>query len=111
MRRRAVEYAPRGGQHCRRRLDLGIAKGEVEDLVGAALLLEAGALLEHAADPRGLGQIVGDGARDDHGLHSTPVNLSSSARWQATRCPGEVAWTAGACVRHTSIACGQRGWK
>ena len=55
------------------------------------------------------GHVAVDGARDDHGLHSTPVSLSSSARWQATRCPGELACSAGAWVRHTSIACGQRG--
>jgi len=33
----ALEHAPRGGQHGRRRLDLGIAQCKVEDLVGAAL--------------------------------------------------------------------------
>jgi hypothetical protein len=65
--RLALEHAPRGGQHGWRRLDLGIAQGEVEDLVSAALLLEASPLLEHAADPRRLRQILGDGAGDDHG--------------------------------------------
>ena len=63
----AVEHAPGGGQHGRRRLDLGIAQREVEDLVRAALLLEPGAFLEHAANPRRLGQIVGDGPGSDHG--------------------------------------------
>jgi hypothetical protein len=50
----AVEDAPGGGEHRRRRLDLRIAECEVEDLVGAPLLLEPRPLLEHAADPRGL---------------------------------------------------------
>jgi hypothetical protein len=63
----AVEHAPRRGQHRGRRLDLGIAQREVEDPVGAELLLEPGALLEHAADPRRLLEIVGDGPGDDHG--------------------------------------------
>src|SRR6266568_5725976 len=62
-----VEHAPGGSQDGRRRLDLGIAQREVEDLVGAALLLEPGALLEHATDPRRFRQILGDGPGDDHG--------------------------------------------
>ena len=69
----ALEHAPRGSQHGRWRLDLWIAQREVEDLVGAALLLEARALLEHAADPRRLGQIVGDGPRDDHARSIGPT--------------------------------------
>jgi hypothetical protein len=52
--RLALKQAVRSGQHGCRRLDLGIAQREVEDLVRAALLLEAGALLEHAADQRRL---------------------------------------------------------
>src|SRR4029450_5484540 len=44
-----------------------LAHREVEDPVGAQLLLESGALIEHAADPRRLLEIVGDGPGDDHG--------------------------------------------
>src|SRR5439155_16339763 len=62
----ALEHATRGGQHGRRRLDLRVAQREVEDLVGAALLLETRALLEHAADPRRPRQVLGHGPGDDH---------------------------------------------
>jgi hypothetical protein len=71
MRRRAVQHAPRGGQHGRRRLDLRIAEREVEDLVGAALLLEAGALFEHAADPRRFREVRGDGS-GHHDVYAIP---------------------------------------
>ena len=61
VRRVALEHAPGGGQDRRRRLDLRIAEREVEDLVGAPLLLEPRALLEHAPDPRRLRQVLGHG--------------------------------------------------
>ena len=81
VRRVAVEHAPRRGQHGGRRLDLRIAEREVEDLVGAALLLEARALLEHAADPRRLGEIFGDGPRDHaRSIDDAPTR---AMRWAA----------------------------
>src|SRR5712691_9239901 len=85
----ALEHAPRGGQHGCRRLDLGIAQREIEDLVGAALLLEARALLEHPPDPRRLRQIVGDGPGDDHAwsiVHAwRPGTWAAGARWNGCR--------------------------
>ena len=62
----AVQHPAGRGQHGRGRLDLRVAQREVEDLVGAPLLLEARALLEHPADPGGLGEIGGDRVGDDH---------------------------------------------
>ncbi len=67
VRLAAVQHAAGRGQHGRGRLDLRVAQREIEDLVGAPLLLETRALLEHPADPGGLCQIGGHGLGDDHG--------------------------------------------
>src|SRR5438552_13748790 len=79
----AVQHAPCRGQHRRRRFDLRVAEREVEDLVGAAFGLEARALLEHAANPRRLLEIVGDGPGDDHALGSSSVQRWSGLYYGA----------------------------
>src|SRR5439155_16943973 len=85
----ALEHATRGGQHGRRRLYLRVAQREVEDLVGAALLLEARALLEHAADPRRPRQVLGHGLGDDHDRSIVDAAVrGASRRGAAVRAAG-----------------------
>lgn len=40
-----------------------------------------------------------------------PGSLISSARWQATKCPGLISRKSGGWVPQTSAAWAQRGWK
>ena len=71
MRCVTLQHTLRRGQHGRRRLDFRIAEREVEDLVGATLLLETGALFEHAADPRRFREVRGDGF-GHHDVYAIP---------------------------------------
>jgi len=53
------------------RSEVRIAKAEIVDVLGAVLLLELDTRLEHAADPRRLGQIVFDLRTKNHILSCT----------------------------------------
>jgi hypothetical protein len=48
-------------EHRGRRLDIGIAQRKIEDRIGPALALQPHAFLEHAANPGGVFELLGDG--------------------------------------------------
>src|SRR4030095_13023772 len=107
------QHAPGGGQHGWRRLDLRVTEREVEDIVRSALLLEARALLEHATDPRGPGEVVGDGGGDDHGRQyradARPIVRALDRRRRPGHRPAMVR-PAGVPVTLVRVRTRARGW-
>ena len=64
--------AAQRGDHGFGRLDVGVADGEIEDILGAALPAELHAGLKHAANPGGALHLLGDRVGDLHMRISDP---------------------------------------
>ena len=74
----AGHNSPQRGQYGGRRLNIGIAQRKIEDRVGPALALHPYAFLEHAPNPGGVIELLGDGLRYRHGYELPKVNYSVS---------------------------------